>query len=81
MRVIQRVRPNLPQLRQHFRFVLGTIDQEEAQADGLNLVPILLCVNAQDQKRGAASAEAAPFAPVFCILMLAVMNIGKDTSI
>jgi hypothetical protein len=27
------------------------MEQEEAQADGLNLVPILLCVNAQDQRR------------------------------
>jgi hypothetical protein len=44
VRVIQRVRPNLLQLRQHFRCVLGAIDQEEAQTYGLNLVPIFLCV-------------------------------------
>ena len=45
-RVIQRIRQNLLQARQHYRFVLGAMDQEEAQVDGLNLVPILLCVNA-----------------------------------
>ena len=46
VRVIQRSRPNLLQPRQRFRFVLGAIDHEEAKSDGLNLVPILLCVNA-----------------------------------
>jgi hypothetical protein len=44
--VNQRSRQNLLKPWQHYRFVLGAIDQEKAQADGLNLVPILLCVNA-----------------------------------
>jgi hypothetical protein len=36
------------------------MEQEETQADGLNLVPILICVNAQDQRRTETSADLHP---------------------
>ncbi len=56
----QRSRQNLLKPWQHYRFVLGALDQKKAQANGLNLVPIFLCVDAQDQRRTETSADLHP---------------------
>jgi len=56
-RVLQRARPNPLHLRQHYCLFIGAMENEEAVAEGLNLVPVLLCL-----KR--SSSPATPFGAV-----------------
>ena len=75
----QRSRQNLFKPWQHYRFVLGAIDQEKAQANGLNLVPILLCVNAPPEWQAHGSVVEQRYRrPVHSWVLLGIT--GQPTS-